>query len=480
MSFAPNYSPTVGFATEESNSVAGRSTVRTVAVDNELANISSSINGLNTNLKLLQRDDGKFKDAILEPYALSEQTRALIAASGCNPRGLWEQNTSYARLDIIQYSNTAQICLEAHNSGTVFTQSYWLPISGDGTSAANAAAAAASALAASNSEIAASISSTSASNSAIAADASADAAAISETNAANSAASAASVISGSVVPASQAEAEAGTENTKFMSALRVAQAIASRSGGKIQASVAANALTITLNPTSLDFRSPTLGSGAVNTRTLAAAISMTVSSGSSLGTVNATAARLALLAIDNAGTVELAITNLSGGVNLDETTLISTTAEGGAGAADSASVIYSTTARTNVPFRIVGFIDITEATAGTWATSPSRIQGAVGNSLASILGFGNGQTWQALAGSRSFGTTYYNTTGKPIAVAINFQGTSATSNATLVINGITVGNYGTSATPSGFNSQLFGIVPPGGSYVCSVTNCSISYWAELR
>lgn len=225
MSFAPNYSPTVGFATEESNSVAGRSTVRTVAVDNELANISSSINGLNANIKLLQRDDGKFKDAILEPYALSEQTRALIAASGCNPRGLWEQNTSYARLDIIQYSNIAQICLEAHNSGTVFTQSYWLPISGDGTSAANAAAAAASALAASNSEIAASISSTSASNSAIAADASADAAAISETNAANSAASAASVISGSVVPASQAEAEAGTENTKFMSALRVRQAL---------------------------------------------------------------------------------------------------------------------------------------------------------------------------------------------------------------------------------------------------------------
>ena len=248
----------------------------------------------------------------------------------------------------------------------------------------------------------------------------------------------------------------------------------------ISASVAANALTITLNPTSLDFRSPTLGSGAVNTRTIAAAISMTVSSGSSLGTVNATAARLALLAIDNAGTVELAITNLSGGVNLDETMLISTTAEGGAGAADSASVIYSTTARTNVPFRIVGFIDITEATAGTWATAPSRIQGDGGNSLASMLGFGNGQTWQALAGSRSFETTYYNTTGKPIAVAINFHGTSTTSNATLVINGITVGNYGTSATPSGFNSQLFGIVPPGGSYVCSVTNCSISYWAELR
>lgn len=146
----------------------------------------------------------------------------------------------------------------------------------------------------------------------------------------------------------------------------------------INATVAANALTLTLNPTVLDFRSNSLASGVVNTRQVTAAINLVVSSGSTLGTVNATAARLAVLAIDNAGTVELAVTNLSGGVNLDETTLISTTAEGGAGAADSASVIYSTTARTNVPFRVVGFIDITQATAGTWVTAPSEIQGAGG------------------------------------------------------------------------------------------------------
>jgi hypothetical protein len=244
MSYAPNYTPTVGFATEETNSVAGRSTVRTVAVDNELANISSSINGLNTNIKLLQRSDGRLIDGLIEPYQLSEQTNALIAASTCEPRGVWAQNTDYAYKDIVQYSNIAQICLTAHNAGTVFTQAYWLPISGDGTSAANAAAAAASALAASSSETAASVSATAASNSAIAADASADAAAISETNAANSAVAAASVISGSVVSASQAEAEAGVENTKFMSALRVKQALDVKgviANGQIQFPAAQNA-----------------------------------------------------------------------------------------------------------------------------------------------------------------------------------------------------------------------------------------------
>ena len=46
----------------------------------------------------------------------------------------------------------------------------------------------------------------------------------------------------------------------------------------ITASVATNALTITLNPTSLDFRSATLGSGTVNTRQISTAISLVISS----------------------------------------------------------------------------------------------------------------------------------------------------------------------------------------------------------
>lgn len=153
----------------------------------------------------------------------------------------------------------------------------------------------------------------------------------------------------------------------------------------ITATVSSNALTLRLNPTRIDFRSATLTDGTVSTRHVGAAISLVISSGSTLGTVNAVAARIAILAIDNAGTVELAAVNLAGGTNLDEVTLISTTAEGGAGAADSALTIYSATARTNVPFRVVGFIDITEATAGTWATAPTRIQG-IGGQARTVLG----------------------------------------------------------------------------------------------
>jgi hypothetical protein len=85
-----------------------------------------------------------------------------------------------------------------------------------------------------------------------------------------------------------------------------------------------------------------------------------------------------VLAIDNAGTVELAVVNISGGSVLDETTLITTTAI--AAASNSATAYYSTSARTSVAYRVVGYVESTQATAGTWASAPSLIQGAGGNS----------------------------------------------------------------------------------------------------
>lgn len=240
----------------------------------------------------------------------------------------------------------------------------------------------------------------------------------------------------------------------------------------ITASVAANALTLTLNPTSLDFRSATLGSGTVNTRAIAAPISMTVSAGSTLGTINGQTARIAVLAIDNAGTVELACVNLAGGNNLDETTLISTTAEGGAGAADAANVIYSTTARANVPFRVVGYIDITQATAGTWATAPSTIQGAGGQVLAALSSLGYGQTWQNV--TRVSGTTYYNTTGKPIILMATADVSSAFN---VAVNGLTVAN---ASAPLGTYVPMPVVVPPGASYVITDVLGSRLRTTELR
>jgi hypothetical protein len=178
----------------------------------------------------------------------------------------------------------------------------------------------------------------------------------------------------------------------------------------ITASVAANALTVTLNVTGLSFRSSTIGSGTVNTRTVSSPISVVVPSGATLGTTNGVLNRIMVLAIDNAGTVELAVVNQASSINLDETTLISTTTI--STSADLATVVYSTTGRSNVPFRVVGFIQSTQATAGTWNTAPSTIQGAGGNAVAAAGTVGYGQIWQDVG--RATNVTYYNTTGKPI------------------------------------------------------------------
>lgn len=145
----------------------------------------------------------------------------------------------------------------------------------------------------------------------------------------------------------------------------------------ISAAVAGNSLTISASILTLDFRSTTLGNGTITTVTGTPA-NLVISSGSTLGTVSGQPSRIAVLALNNAGTIELAAVNIAGGNQLDETNLITTTAEGGAGAADSANVIYSATARSSVAYRVIGYIESTQTTAGTWATAPSTIQGAGG------------------------------------------------------------------------------------------------------
>jgi len=247
----------------------------------------------------------------------------------------------------------------------------------------------------------------------------------------------------------------------------------------ITASVAANALTVGLNPTSLDFRSNSLTSGTVNTRTVAAALSLTAPSGATLGTVSGQSARLALLAIDNAGAVELAITNLAGGTNLDETTLISTTAI--SAAATSASVIYSTAARTNVPFRVVGFIDITESAAGTWSTAPTVVQGQGGQALAAISSLGYGQTEQDVSASRAIGTTYYNTTGKPITCIVTISTNGSSSTGSLVLGSVTLTNVVGNSTGNTVRWPITFVVRPGQSYALTgFSGASVSQWVEIR
>ena len=246
----------------------------------------------------------------------------------------------------------------------------------------------------------------------------------------------------------------------------------------ITATAAANALTVTLNPTTLEFRSATLTSGTVVSRTISSAISVVVSSGSTLGTVSGVQSRIVVLALDNAGTVELAVVNISGGNDLTETGLISTTAEGGAGAADSASTVYSTTARTNLAYRVVGYIESTQATAGTWATTPSTIQGCGGQALTAMSSLGYSQTWQTV--TRTSGVTYYNSTGKPLFISIDAQtGATGGGGVTLSIAGGTAINITKNTGAVQQNSAGF-VIPPGVSYLITDVTSGSHVTQELR
>jgi hypothetical protein len=245
----------------------------------------------------------------------------------------------------------------------------------------------------------------------------------------------------------------------------------------IDAFVSANALTITINPTVLDFRSTTLTDGTPATVALTSAVTVVVPNTATLGTTNNVAARLAVIAINNAGTIEAAVVNLAGGNQLDETNLISTTTV--STGADSANVIYSTTGRSTVAYRVLGFIDITEASAGVWATAPTLVQGSGGNAMTALSSLGYGQTWQNVTGSRSFSTTFYNTTGKPIVVSVVASCTTSTA-MTLVVGGINVSTF-QGGNVSAIPGTVQAIVPPGVAYSLTVTGVpGLSIWSELR
>jgi len=275
-----------------------------------------------------------------------------------------------------------------------------------------------------------------------------------------------------------ATTQTSTDNTTKVATTAFVTTAVGASNAPIQsvnATVASNQLLLGFPAASLQFRSATLSTGApivASVPTLALAVPNTAT----LGTISTIQSQLALLVLYAGGTPQLGIVNMSGGVNLDETTLISSTAI--STSATSASVVYTNTSVTNSPFRVVGYINITEATAGTWATAPSLVQGYGGQAMANQQTLGFGQTWQNVTGARAGSTTYYNTTSRPIFVSAT--GTIPTSgNVVLIVSGVTVSISGTAAT-NGQGCNVSGIVPVGASYSVAFNTSTLSNWTELR
>lgn len=93
---------------------------------------------------------------------------------------------------------------------------------------------------------------------------------------------------------------------------------------------------------------------------------------------------------------------------------------------------------------------------------------------------GNGQTWQAMIGSRAAATTYTNTSGKPIAVCVWATATTLNGNLDATINGLANAVRGNQVHAANAIATLTFVVPAGATYSVTATAATIGQWQEMR
>lgn len=248
-------------------------------------------------------------------------------------------------------------------------------------------------------------------------------------------------------------------------------------GGSIVCSVAASALTIAIktdsgadpspaDPVNVIFRNVTPATGDSAQLSLTAATSLTITSGATMGAVNALPFRLWVVGFNDAGTFRLGVINCmsrsSQGFqannvsrifpldswNVKSSTIMSATS-------DNAAIYYTGTAVTSKPFTILGFLDYDSglATAGTWSAVPTRIalwrlgMPLPGNIIQTAIAEGGTTTSRT---SSAFAASVITGSITPVgvmhAILINIQSqiecSSETSNAQGVIRRGTATNVG--------------------------------------
>lgn len=267
---------------------------------------------------------------------------------------------------------------------------------------------------------------------------------------------------------SAGDATSAVSTNQFVS-VAAASAVNNSSAFNITATAASGILTFTLAANQIVTTQN--GNGGLVSTSISSPLSIAVPALASTSSVTAVQTQLdfAYLAADNS----IGVINTSGGSLLDESNTYTPTVI--SNSSTSNTVMYSASGTTASHYKIVGSVGATW-TSGTGWTITGTKQSASGASygISGMAGLGYGQTWQNVAGSRLVGTTYYNTTGRPIMVSINTYGAGGAG--TLVINGVTVCNY---AGTVGVTVPFTAIVPQGASYSAQ-GDATIAYWAELR
>lgn len=112
------------------------------------------------------------------------------------------------------------------------------------------------------------------------------------------------------------------------------------------------------------------------------------------------------------------------------------------------------------------------------SATQAAITAANAATVAQSTDLGVGQTWVNLTASRVSGTTYTNTTGKPIMVKVSSGYTSSSNTLYLYINGVEVQQIRQDADGT-VNAWADLIVPHNSSYRINSSN-GFSNWSELR
>ena len=123
---------------------------------------------------------------------------------------------------------------------------------------------------------------------------------------------------------------------------------------------------------------------------------------------------------------------------------------------------------------------ITVSAPAVAGTNTLTLQAVTGTVALQSDGIGFSQTWTDVTSSRAVGTTYTNSTGKPIFLGLKLAGNPTNAGGNLSVNGSIVASFQAYAATS--VGSVATIVPPSGTYVLSqfTATLSITSWFELR
>ena len=153
----------------------------------------------------------------------------------------------------------------------------------------------------------------------------------------------------------------------------------SSSPPSLTANASANALTLTLSGSLINFRDPTISQGDAIWANITSGVSITLPTGATLGTSNGVPFRVWIFAAYNSGTPVLGVATCSSSSGVLPCRTWEVQQKSGTAitsGATSLGTLYTASTVTNDAVRIIGYAEYSSGltTAGTWASGPTKVQ----------------------------------------------------------------------------------------------------------